>query len=293
MRTILAIFSLLFALCTLSLAAQEIVSVTPAAATVGTVVTVTGGPFAQDVRIVLGEREIVPSRLEERQLTFTVPPLESGEYALRVKAEGQVSPSPFSLRVVEPEPRILAISPANIDECSTEADRRVTVSGNAFLPGAQLLLDGAAIPVDRIGESEIHFTAPPLKGGLHQVQVVNPGDRKSLAFALFVNSIPEIHSVEQGADAVTHYELTLRGKNFLFDSTLIVDGISINPSVVAAGTQVFLQTSIQPQLDAVRYLDCNTLIYIRHPVSRQAKRVSLQLVNPGGQQSPVFHLTIP
>lgn len=293
MRYVLAIFSLIFALCPPSLAAQEIVSVTPATVTVGTVVTVTGGPFAPDVRIVLGEREIVPSRPDERQLVFTVPPLGSGEYALMLKAVGRISPSPFSLRVVESEPRIIAISPANIDECSTAAERRVTVSGEAFSPGAQLLLDGAAIPVDQIGETEIIFTTPPLKGGLHHVQVVNPGDRKSLTFALFVNSIPEIHSVEQGTDEVTFYELTIRGKNFLFNSTLVVDGVSINPALVAGGIQVFVAPAVQPQNDTVRYLDCSTLVYTRYPYSRQSKRISLQVVNPGGQPSPVYHLTAP
>lgn len=293
MRYVPAIFSLFLALCPLRLAAQEIASVTPATVTVGSVVTVTGGPFAPDVRILLGEREIVPSRPDERQLVFTVPPLAGGEYALMLKTAERISPSPFSLRVVEPEPRIVAVSPANIDECSTTAERRVTVSGEGFSPGAQLLLDGAAIPADQIGETEIIFTAPPLKGGLHHVQVVNPGDRKSLTFALFVNSIPEIHSVVQGADEVTFYELTIRGKNFLFNSTLVVDGVSINPALVAGGTQVFAAPAVQPQSDTVRYLDCSTLVYTRYPYSRQAKRISLQVVNPGGQPSPVYHLTAP
>ena len=226
-------------------------------------------------------------------MVFVVPPLESGEYALMLKSDGQVSPSPFSLRVVEAEPRIAAVSPGNIDECSSANERRVTVLGEAFSPSAQLLLDGAAIPVENIGETEINFIAPPLDGGLHHVQVVNPGDRKSLAFALFVNSLPEIHSVELGPDAVTHYELTIRGKNFLFNSTLVVDGISINPVLVAGGTQVFMVPAVQPGNDTVRYIDCNTMVYTRHPVSRQAKRVSMQIVNPDGQPSPLFHLTIP
>lgn len=293
MRYALVIFSLFFALFTLPLAAQEIVSVTPAVVTVGTVVTVSGGPFTPDMRIVVGEREILPSRPGERQMVFTVPPLMSGDYAVMLKTDGQVFRSPFSLHVVEPEPRIVAVSPGNIDECATAAERRITVSGEAFSPGAQVLLDGAVNPVDHVSETEIIFFSPPLKGGLHHVQVVNPGDRKSMTFALFVNSIPEIHSVEQGADEVTFYELTIRGKNFLFNSNLVVDGISINLELVASGTQVFLAPTVQPRNDTVRYIDCNTLIYTRHPTSRQAKRISLQVVNPGGQPSPVYHLTAP
>jgi hypothetical protein len=291
MRFVLATFFLL-TICPLS-AAEEIVSVIPSAAAVGTAVTVTGGPFAPDVHILVGEREIVPSRPDARQLVFAVPPLASGDYALLLKSTGRVLQTPFSLRVVEAEPRIAAVSPASIDECSTANERRITVFGEAFSPAAQLLLDGAVIPVEKIGATEIRFFAPPLKGGLHHVQVVNPGDRKSLAFALFVNSLPEIHAVEQGPDEVTHYELTLRGKNFLVNSTLLVDGLSINPARVAGGAQVLMTPALQPGNDAVRYLDCNTLVYTRHPVSRQAKRVTLQIANPDGQTSPVFHLSIP
>jgi hypothetical protein len=293
MRYVLATFSFFVTLCTISSAAQEIVSVIPSTVTVGATVTVVGGPFAPDVRILVGVREVIPSQPDERQMVFTVPPLASGEYALMLKSDGRVSPTPFSLHVVEAEPRIMALSPGGIVECSTENERRVTVLGEAFSPGAQLLLDGAAIPVEHIGETEIKFIAPPLKGGLHNVQVVNPGDRKSLAFALFVDSLPEIHAVEQGPDEVTHYELTIRGRNFLFNSTLLVDTIVISPVFVPGGGQVFMTPANQSGNDSVRNIDCNTMVYTRHPVSRQAKRVSLQIVNPDGQPSPLFHLTIP
>ncbi|HEY7744742.1 MAG TPA: IPT/TIG domain-containing protein [Desulfuromonadales bacterium] len=293
MRHLLIIISLIFALCPFPLSAQEIVSVTPAIVTVGTTVTVSGGPFTPDMRIVVGEREIIPSRQGERLMVFTVPPLESGEYAVMLRTDGQVLPSPFTLHVVEPEPRIHGISPANIDECATAAERRITVSGESFSPGARLLLDGAAVPVDHGSETEIVFYSPPLMGGLHHVQVVNPGDRTSLTFGLFVNSIPEIHSVEQGVDEVTYYELTIRGKNFLFNSNLVVDGTTINPELVASGAQVSIVPALQPKNDTVRYIDCGTLVYTRHPSSRQAKRISLQVVNPGGQPSPVYHLTAP
>lgn len=293
MRHLIVISALLFALSTLSEAAQEIVSVTPSTVSVGTIVTISGGPFAPDVRILVGEQEIIPSRPGAQQMVFAVPPLAGGEYGIMLKLNEQVAPTAFSLRVVEPEPRIHSISPANIDECSTEAERRVTVTGQAFSPGAQILLDGAVVAVDHVEESSIVFTTPPLKGGLHHVQVVNPGERKSLAFALFVNNIPEIHSVEQGADEVTFYELTIRGKNFLFNSSLIVDGASINQALVTDGTQVYVAPPPQKKIDSVRYVDCGTLVYTRYPYSRQEKRISLQVVNPGGLPSPVFHITAP
>lgn len=293
MRSVFILFSLLFATTSHNLAAQEIISVTPATVSAGTVVTITGGPFAPDVRILVGEREVVPSRPAEHKLVFTVPPLESGEHAIMLMMNGQVLATSFSLRMVEPEPRIQSISPANIDECSTEDERRVTVTGESFSAGAKILLDGAVVAADHGDGSSLIFTAPPLQGGLHHVQVVNPGERMSLAFSLFVNNIPEIHAVEQGPDAVTFYELTIRGKNFLFNSSLIVDGAPINQALVADGSQIYMSPPPQARNDFLTYVDCGTLIYTRYPYSRQAKRISLQVVNPGGLPSPVFHITAP
>lgn len=293
MRSLWLLISLLWVLLATAQAAQEIVSVTPATVSVGTVVTFTGGPFSPDTRILLGGREITPTQPSTHQLVFTVPPMESGEHAILLKVLEQVSATPFSLRVIDPEPRIQSISPANIDECTTAAERRVTVTGEAFSAGSQLLLDGAVIAVDQIDENRIIFTAPPLKGGLHHLQVINPGGYKSLAHALFVNNIPEILSVEQGSDEVTFYTLTIYGKNFLFNSNLIVDGAPISQPLIADGNQIHVTSPPQSTKDFLTYVDCSTLIYNRYPYSRQAKRISLQVVNPGGIPSPVFHITAP
>lgn len=292
MRRIQAILFLLCTLTPLSLPAQEIASITPDTVPAGAQVTITGGPFPGDTRIILGNQTITPSQSTEQRLVFTVPLLDNGDYAVALITGGRLLSSRFTLRLVDPEPRIESVSPANIDECSTPAERRITVTGSSFTPAAQLLLDGAAIAVDRLEATEILFTAPPLRGGVHHLQVVNSTERKSLPFALFVNSIPEIKSVEQGNDDVTSYELTIHGKNFLFSSTLIVDGTPVNPSLSSDGDQLLLPSQ-QRQGDRIHYVDCTTLVYTRYPYSRQLKRVSLQVVNPGGRQSPVYHLSIP
>jgi len=292
MRRFKATLLFLCALVPFPLAAQEIASITPDVVSAGAQVTITGGPFSGDTRIVLGDQTITPSQATDQRLVFTVPPLVNGDYAVTLSTGGQLRSSRFTLRLVDPEPRIETVSPANIDECSTPAERRIRVAGSAFTPTAQLLLDGAAIPVDRLEATEILFTPPPLKGGVHQLQVVNSTERKSLPFALFVNSIPEIKNVEQGSDDVTSYELTIHGKNFLFSSTLIVDGTPVNPSLSSDGDQLLLPP-LQQRRDTIRYVDCTTLVYTRYPYSRQLKRVSLQIVNPGGSQSPVYHLSIP
>jgi len=149
------------------------------------------------------------------------------------------------------------------------------------------------VAAEKVEATEIRFSAPPLKGGIHQLQVVNSADRKSLPATLFVNSIPEIQSVEQGTDDVTSYELIIRGKNFLFNSALIVDSIPVGQALVTGADQTLFLPQTTPAADSIRYVDCNTIVYVRHPYSRQTKRVSLQVVNHGGNQSPVYYVTIP
>lgn len=293
MRRPLLPFLLSLLLLCAPLAGQEIVSISPGVAAIGSSVSVQGGPFAANVRVRLGDREIVPSQIGERQLLFTVPPLAAGDYILSLTTDGQLSPRSLTLRVVEPDPRITAVSPASIDTCSTPAERRLAVSGQSFRPGAQLLLDGAVVAAEIASDSEIVFIAPPLGSGIHQIQVVNPGNRRSLPLALYVNSVPAIDSIEQGADNVVSYELIVQGKNFFYNSMLVVDGTPVNPMQITDPSGSLLVPVGPPHGESVRYVDCNTLVYIRQPYSRQLKRVSVQVVNPGGEQSPLYHVTIP
>jgi hypothetical protein len=264
------------------LAALEITSVSPATVSSGTAVTVIGGPFGKGVKIILGDRQIAPTPVGERQLIFTVPSLGEGEYALFLQEDEQTSQQIFTLKVVEPTPWISALNPSNVDICSTGAARRVLVEGKNFQPGASLLLDGAAVSQISMDERHITFMVPPLPGGIHEVQVVNPSGKKSLSHSLFINNVPEIVSVQQGTDYVNSYELIIEGKNFLYSSILVVNG---KPIVRSA--------ALPPQTDNVKYVGCNRVIYLRYPYSHELKRVSLQLINPEGKESPVYYVTIP
>jgi hypothetical protein len=282
--------------------ALEITGVSPGVVSSGSAVTVIGGPFSKDVKVLLGERQITPSAVEERQLVFTVPPLETGEYALFLKQEGQASPQTFTLRIVEPTPRIDSLSPTNIDVCSTEDERRIVVAGRHFLPGATLLMEGSALPYTRTNEGELTFTAPSLEAGIYGIQVVNPDGARSLPHSLWFNDIPEILNVHVGEEFVNYYQLIIEGKNFSAKATLVVNEYApgvfdippqqlvLSASGAASGTAPLQRPS---QADNFRHLDCNTLVYNRYPVSSQAREVTLQVVNPDGKQTPPYHLTTP
>ena len=285
-----------------SVMALEITGVSPAVVASGSAVTVIGGPFSRDVKIMLGDRQIAPSMVGQRQLVFTVPPLETGEYSLFLREADQTSAQTFTLRIIEPAPRIGSLSPTNIDMCSSEDERHVVVAGHHFLPGATLLLEGSALPFTRTSEEELTFTAPSLEAGIYGIQVVNPGGTSSLPHSLWFNDIPEILNVHIGEEFVNYYQLVIEGKNFSAGASLVVNeyppGVFDLPPEQQVLTARGVGTGTAPlerpsQADNLRHLDCNTLIYNRYPISSQAREVSLQVVNPDGKQTPAYHLTTP
>lgn len=263
-------------------AAPALTSIAPAAASPGRTVIVGGGPFGPQARVLLGDRVITPVTVAEGEVTFTVPELPEGDYVLRVEEAGEVSSASFLFRVILPPPIIEALAPAQVDLCAVQEGLEVEVTGRHFQPGAQLLLDGAAIAHEKRETEEIVFNFPPLFGGSHEVQVVNPDGKRSLPRSLLVNSAPEILQVSQGANYVNYYQLIVEGKNFFYTSTLVVDGRPIR------------RTALRPtQSDSVEFVDCRTLIYNRYPYSHQLKPVTLQVVNPNGQESSVLSVSIP
>lgn len=269
-----------------SVAALEITAVSPSTATPGATITLTGGPFADGDTVLVGDRQLVADQLTPTRLNFTLPALASGEYALAVAHDGERSPRNFVLRVVQAAPRITALSPATLDSCAAASERQVTVSGNSFRSGANLLVDNTSIAIDELGATEITLILPVLKPGLHQVQVVNPDNQRSLAYGLFISSTPELMTVETGDDRVSDYDLILKGKNFLFNSQLTANGVTV-------GKTLDPSISEWSPRGMMRYVDCNTLIYTRRPFLRDVREISLQVINPGGEQSNVYQLTTP
>lgn len=260
----------------------EIISMTPNTGEVGTSVTLRGGPFTPQSRIIFGSKTLTPSNVTPKQITFSVPEVAAGDYRITVEEEQRVSESSFFFRVTTPEPWVSEISPSEIDACTSPDERRLTIEGRDFHADAQVLVDEAATTPRQVESERIILQLPELNGGRHLIQVVNPDGNESLPQALQVNNIPEILSVSTGEDNVNAYQVVLSGKNFHYDSRLRVNDKHVEKS-----------SEQRPGADFIEFVDCNTLIYTRHPVSRGLRRVSLQVINPGGEHSPVFHVTMP
>jgi len=282
MTTKQSFFFLVMVLWAVAANGQDFYGLAPEAAAVGETIILTGRSLPPGAEILLGEERIRPRMVTPERIEFTVPDLPEGQYVLAVIEDSRRATTPFILRIIEPLPRVLSIQPAQLDECTGPGDREVVLEGRDFLPEAVLLLDGAAVPIKAASRTDLIFSPPSLQPGRHELQVVNPKGRASLPQSLMINGSPEILDVNQGADRVNSYELVITGKNFRFTSALAVDGrrIAVSPG-------------LPPQSDRLEYVDCRTLIYHRFPYSRELKRVSLQVINPGGLESSVSFVTIP
>lgn len=285
MRSLLLLLLLLC--CSTPATALELTAVSPSTASAGTRVTVAGGPFGGSVAVILGEQRLAASDVSASRLTFVVPPLAAGEYLLAVESDGARTSGAFHLHVVDAPPRIRSLEPTILDNCGGYEKRQVTVSGSNFRPGAHLLFDNASLPVDKLEAGEIVFTPPPARAGQHQVQVINPDQQKSLPYSLTVNSVPEITSIEVGADRATEYELLIYGKNFSYNSQVLLDGVAVSREGVVTGGAVYQNR------DGVQFIDCTSLILIRRPSFRSPRELTVLVLNPGSEQSNVYRITAP
>ena len=288
MRHIVIAFIMALSLVTVAAAEDEslqpppILSIIPGQGSPGARVVISGTGFTAETTLYLGIEEVPVKLLSSRQLSFEIPQIASGNYALYLRQRGGETGKAYSFAVVPVKPVVTAVSPDSIAYCAAGDDRRVTVRGKNFLEGAQIIFDGALLRSSRLADEEMNFAVPPVPGGLHQVQVKNPEETLSGAIALLVNNRPEIRSVSQGADYVNYYELNIEGINFQHGSRLIVNGKKVESGSPLPGER-----------DRLVFIGCNKLIYQRYPYDFSAKSLDMMVVNPGGEESGSFTVTAP
>jgi IPT/TIG domain len=266
--------------------ALEIVAVSPSTAAVGASVNVTGGPFTEKALIRLGDRTVRPEIVNSKQMTFVVPDLPAGDYLLNLQEGENLTEWPMLLRVVDPQPVIVTLDPLRVDVCDADANRRITVTGHSFVKGAGLLVDGAQLPAEQTSSNQIEFLLPNLKAGMHRVEIVNPDGNRSLPFAVMINGIPEILSVGFGEDRVVSYALEIHGRNFSANADLLVNGVSVKAAISSTGKR-------GGGRDSVIFVDCQTLIYTRYPVTREPSQLALTVFVPNADRSEPFYVAAP
>ena len=257
-----------------------VLSIIPAQGEPGNSVILSGTGFSENATVWLGTQEIRARLLGAEQLSFELPLLAPGLYALFVKSSNGLTSKTYSFNVLPRKPVVTAITPESITACATE--REVTVRGRNFSEEASVLFDGAAVRSRFSSPEAMTFIVPPVAGGLHNVQIRNADDTTSGPIALLIDARPDVTSVSTGTQGVNYYELNLRGKNFQQGSTVIVDGRRIGTGLANPGDR-----------DRVIYMDCEHLIYQRYPYDTTSKELRLQVVNANGEQSATVTINTP
>lgn len=280
--------------------ALEVTSLAPIRGTPGTQVGISGGPFSPQTQPFLGERYVAPRIISENYMDFTVPNLPPGNYTLTVQDNTMVAAQTYQFEVMSPTPQVTDINPSILDACSMDPLNQLQINGRNFLQGAVLLVDDRVVPSRVISSTTIKAQLPGFqKPGVYGVSVRNRDGGTSLPHSLWVNSNPEINSVERGADFVNHYEVIIHGKNFLLNSTLVVKepedsalGQTYQRLSSLSPKSAMSQVNISPQGNRLVYVDCQTLIYYRYLTSR-TKDLGLQVFNPDGRKSDQYSVALP
>ena len=281
--------------------ALEITSVAPNLGAPGTVVILSGGPFSSKSRIFLGEQPVPASRTSPTRLEFAVPLLPAGSYSLTVQEDADTAVEPFFFEVLARTPQITAVIPDNVDYCADAGTRQVQIVGEHFLPGTVVMLNGSAVSSRLLDSGHLEFSFPELPAGVYGIEVRNTDGATSLPHSLWINSIPEIVSVERGEEFVNHYDMLIHGHNFFYNSILVVREPSgpiassdFRQRTIHAtrGTQLPSGTDLK-RFDQLLYLDCGTLVYQRYPLDMLNKDLVLQIINPDGQKTAPYHVTLP
>jgi hypothetical protein len=275
-----------------------ILSIIPAQGEPATSVTLSGSGFTDKTTAFLGSASVPTEVLGPKQLTFDIPDLPPGLYALYLRRGDGITSRTYNFTLLPPKPDIYALSPDTMYACSVDRDRNVVITGRNFHEKSQVLLDGAAIRGNFISPESFSFTVPRIAAGLHQVQIRNLEGTVSGAQGLLIDARPEIDSVTVGEEYVNYYNMIIGGRNFQQDSTVV---ITEERDLELTGMQQPIidvkrlrsGTANATEKERVVFANCGQLIYQRYPYSTTLKNFRVQVINQSGEESSVIQVSAP
>ncbi len=278
--------------------AITILSIIPAQGEPETSVTLAGSGFTEKTTAYLGNSPVPTEVIGPKQLTFDIPRLPPGLYALFLKNEDGTTSRAYNFSLFPPKPVVYSLSPDTMYACTPDKDRDVVISGKNFQEKSQVLFDGAAIRGNFLSPESFSFKVPRVVAGLHQIQVKNSEDAQSGAQGLFIDARPEIDSVITSEENVNSYNLVIGGRNFQQDSTLVVteekdlDQSGIQPPSFDV-KRLRSGTASATERERTIFVNCGKLIYQRFPYSTTLKNFKVQVINPGGEESSEVQVSAP
>ena len=274
-----------------------ILSIIPAQGEPGMTVTLYGNGFSEDTSVFLANMELPTALVGQQQITFDIPKLNPGLYALFLRREDGMTSRAYNFSILPLKPVVTSLDPDSVFSCATGHERDVTVSGRNFRESSQIMFDGAAVKSRFSSPEAITFMAPQVAGGLHQVQVKNSEDAVSGVLGLVIDARPEITGISQGEEHVNFYNLIVDGRNFQQNSVLVVmEERSLEESSSRVSLDVKRITSggsSATEREQIVYVNCNRIIYRRYPYSTFPKNLRIQVVNPDSSESSVASVSAP
>jgi hypothetical protein len=274
-----------------------ILSIIPAQGEPGTSVTLSGSGFTAKTTAFLGVNEAPTKVLGPRQLSFDIPRLQPGLYALFLRREDGVTSRTYNFEVLPQKPVADSITPDTVYACVSTGEREITITGQNFQKMSQVLFDGAAIGSRFVSPESLSFKVPRVAAGIHQVQVRNPGDTISGALGLFVDARPEIENVTIGEENVNYYNLVVEGRNLQQDTVLVIteeSSTEMSGSPPTYDVKRLRSGSMQAsERERLVYVNCNKLLYQRYPYSNIPKNFKVQVINSNGEESSVVQVSAP
>lgn len=159
-------------------AAPTITSIAPAQGTAGTQVTVSGsgfGPTADDLRLSFGTTIVPVTPVSASTLTFTVPTMPAGTYAITLRTRGGIATSPTAFQITSPPPTLTSISPSSVP--AGGAAFTMTLSGSDFVSGSTVVAGATTLATTFVSPSSLSAEVPAAviaTAGTVNVHVVNP-----------------------------------------------------------------------------------------------------------------------
>lgn len=272
----------------------NILSIIPAQGEPNITVTLSGTGFTAKTAAYLGTTEVPTTVAGPELLTFTIPKLPSGLYALFLKRDDGTTSRTYNFSIQAPKPFVESISPDTITVCSSPAERVIYITGRNFQPESQVLFDGSVIRSSFGSESSITFAVPQATVGLHQVQVKNPEDTVTTPISLTIVAKPEIYNVTRSDGSVNYYKLVIEGKNFQPGATIVVEENSLQVGLNAGvGKQLKAGAISSGEREFLTFEDCSKLVYQRYPTDPTEKDLRIKVINPNGEVSSEVQVTTP
>lgn len=275
-------------------AAPNILSIIPAQGVPSIIVTLSGTGFTPRSTVFLGTTEVPTTVMGPELLTFSIPKLPTGLYALFIRREDGAMSRTYNFSIQAPKPFVEALTPDTISICSSAAERVVSITGRNFHPSSQVLFNGSVVKSSFSSEESLTFTVPQAPGGLHQVQVKNPEETVTTPMTFSIVATPEISRVTRGDGSVTYYHLVIEGKNFQPGATVVIEENSLQVGL-GAGTGKRLSAGAAPsgEREYLTFVDCSKLVYRRYPADPTEKDLRIQVINPNGEASSMVQVTAP